>query len=399
MKDLNIPKELLEKLKTQSDVEDLVGSLYKGLIQKMLEAEMDEHLGYQKNDREGKQGSNHRNGKSSKTVKTSKGSLPIDVPRDRESSFEPIIVPKHKRMSQTIEDAVISFYAKGLSTTDIEEQIEEIYGVQLSSGSVSNITHQVLDYLKEWQVRPLDPVYFILWVDGIQFRVRQDGKILSKTVYVVIGLSNTGHKDVLGLWISETESASFWMNVFSELQSRGVEDALIICSDNLKGMSDGIRAIYPQSTHQTCIVHQIRNASKYVGWKDRKAFARDMKPIYQAVNIDQAEQALQHLKKIWGDKYPHSIRSWENNWETLTAFLEYPEQIRRIIYTTNTIESFNSMIRRDTSKKTIFPSDDAVFKSLYLAIRSINKKWKNTIWNWGLIANQFLVIFEHRCKI
>ena len=339
MKDLNIPKELLEKLKTQSDVEDLVGSLYKGLIQKMLEAEMDEHLGYQKNDREGKQGSNHRNGKSSKTVKTSKGSLPIDVPRDRESSFEPIIVPKHKRMSQTIEDAVISFYAKGLSTTDIEEQIEEIYGVQLSSGSVSNITHQVLDYLKEWQVRPLDPVYFILWVDGIQFRVRQDGKILSKTVYVVIGLSNTGHKDVLGLWISETESASFWMNVFSELQSRGVEDALIICSDNLKGMSDGIRAIYPQSTHQTCIVHQIRNASKYVGWKDRKAFARDMKPIYQAVNIDQAEQALQHLKKIWGDKYPHSIRSWENNWETLTAFLEYPEQIRRIIYTTNTIES------------------------------------------------------------
>ena len=217
-----------------------------------------------------------------------------------------------------------------MSTSDIEDQIQEIYGVQLSTGSVSNITNKVLDHLREWKTRPLDPVYFILWVDGIQFRVRQNGKILSKTVYVVIGLSNSGHKDVLGLWISENESASFWMNVYSDLQSRGVEDALIICSDNLKGMTEGIQAIFPQSTHQTCIVHQIRNASKYVSWKDRKAFARDMKPIYQAINEEQVKYALSQLKETWA---------------------------------TNTIESFNSMVRRKTAKITIFPSDDAVLRA------------------------------------
>ena len=361
-KDFKIPQELIDKLKTQSDVEDLLGSIYKELVQKMLESEMDEHLGYQKHDRVSKQVKNSRNGTSSKTLKTNSGSIDINIPRDRDSSFDPVVVPKHKRMSQTIEDSVISFYAKGMSTQDIEEQIREIYGVELSSGSVSNITNKVLDHLREWKSRPLDAVYFILWVDGIQFKVRQDGKIISKTVYVVIGLSNSGHKEVLGLWISENESASFWMTIYSDLQMRGVSDALIICSDNLKGMTEGVKAIFPRSTHQTCIVHQIRNASKYVNWKDRKAFAKDMKLIYQAVNEQQASEALNELRVNWGDKYPHSIRSWENNWETLTAFLEYPEAIRKIIYTTNTIESFNSMIRRETSKKRFLSQSVLLFQ-------------------------------------
>jgi putative transposase len=399
MNKIEIPKELVEQLKTQSDVEDLVGGIYKELVQKMLESEMDEHLGYVKNDRDNKLTPNNRNGKSEKTIKTSSGQIKISIPRDRDSSFDPIAVPKHERMSQKLEDAIISLYAKGLTVTDIEEQIHEIYGVKLSPASVSNITNKVLEHLHEWQSRPLDQVYFVLWVDGISFKVRHNGKVINKTVYVVIGLSNAGYKEVLGLWINETESAAFWMNVFAELQARGVEDVLIVCSDNLKGLTEGIQAIFPESDNQICIVHQIRNAMRYVAWKDRKEFARDMKAIYQAPTVEAAAKALEDLAEKWNDKYPHSIQSWRNNWQYLTVFYDYPPSIRKIIYTTNVIESFNSMVRRQTSKKTIFPTDDAVFKSIYLALTKINKKWEKTIWDWGLIANQFLIKFEQRTKL
>ena len=268
-----------------------------------------------------------------------------------------------------------------------------------SKGAISGITDKVLTYLQEWQSRPLAPVYFVAWIDGIVFKVRHQGKVVNKTVYVVIGLSNTGYKEVLGLWIHESESASFWMSVFGDLQARGVEDILIMCSDNLTGLTEGIQAIFPQSSNQICIVHQIRNASRYVVYKDKKAFTSDMKPIYQAANISQAEAALQNLEEKWGEKYPHAIQSWKRNWAELTVFFDYPMAIRKIIYTTNTIESFNSMIRRQTAKKTLFPSDDAVFKSIYLALIKVNKKWEKTIWNWGIIANQFLIKFENRCKI
>jgi len=399
MKDIKIPDELIRKLKTQSDVEDLVGGIYKQLVEKMLDSEMDEHLGYQKNDRLGKQTSNHRNGKSTKQLKTDAGQVEINIPRDRQSSFEPVVVPKHERMSQKIEDAIISFYAKGMTLSDIEEQIAEIYGVKLSQASISNITDKVLDHLKEWQTRPLDPVYFVVWVDGIVFKVRHKGRVVNKTVYVVIGLSNTGHKEILGLWIDENESASFWMSVFADLQTRGVEDLLIVCSDNLTGLTQGIQSIFPEAQNQVCIVHQIRNASRYVVYKDKKAFTADMKRIYQAVNIEQAEEALEELDAKWGEKYPHAIQSWRRNWTELTTFFDYPMAIRKIIYTTNVIESFNSMIRRQTAKKTIFPTDDAVFKSIFLALIKINKKWEKTIWNWGIIANQFLIKFENRCRI
>lgn len=389
----------MKKLKTQSDVDELVGGIYKQLVEKMLESEMDEHLGYAKNDRDSKPTSNRRNGKSLKRLKTDAGEVPIGVPRDRESTFDPVVVPKHERMSQKIEDAIISFYAKGMTVSDIEEQVREIYGVQLGTSTVSNITNKVLEHLREWQSRPLEPVYFVLWVDGIVFKVRHKGRVVNKTVYVVIGLSNSGHKEVLGLWIDETESAAFWMNVFADLQARGVEDVLITCTDNLKGLTEGIRAVFPASEHQVCIVHQIRNASRYVVHKDRKEFSADMKPIYQAPNIQQAEAALDRLEEKWKGKYPHSIQSWKRNWQELTVFFDYPQAIRKIIYTTNVIESFNSMLRRQTAKKTIFPTDDAVFKSIFLALRKINRKWENKIWNWGIIANQFLVKFENRCKL
>jgi transposase-like protein len=399
MKKLNIPDELIKQLKTQSDVEDLVGGIYKQLVEKMLDSEMDEHLGYEKNDRASKQTTNHRNGKSSKRLKTDAGEVPIDVPRDRDGQFDPVVVPKHERMSQKIEDAVVSFYAKGMTVSDIEEQIREIYGIKLSPGSITNITNSVLEHLQEWQSRPLDPVYFVVWIDGIVFKVRHNGKVVNKTVYVVIGLSNTGHKEVLGLWIDQSESASFWMKVFGDMQVRGVEDVLIMCHDNLTGLTEGIQAIFPKSENQICIVHQIRNASRYVVYKDKKEFTKDMKQIYQAATVEQAEQALGQLEEKWSEKYPHAIQSWRRNWQELTLFFDYPAAIRKIIYTTNVIESFNSMVRRQTAKKTIFPTDDAVFKSLYLAIMRISKKWEKTIWNWGLIINQFLIKFESRCRI
>ena len=399
MEKLNITDELLEKLKTQSDVEDLVGGIYKQLVEKMLEKEMDEHLGYAKHDRKSKKTTNHRNGKSSKTLKSEEGEVTINIPRDRNGEFDPVIVPKHDRVSEKIKSAIISFYAKGMSVSDITEQIHEIYGVKLSKGSISNITDSVLEHLRDWQSRTLEPVYFITWVDGIVFKVRHNGKVINKTVYVVIGLSNTGYKEVLGLWIHENESAAFWMNVFADLQARGVEDILLVCSDNLTGLTEGIQSIFPQAKNQICIVHQIRNASRYVVYKDKKEFTNDMKPIYQAVNIEQATHALDSLEEKWGEKYPHSIQSWKRNWQELTVFFEYPQAIRKIIYTTNVIESFNSMMRRHTAKKVIFPSDNAVFKSLYLAIERVNKKWGNTIWNWGIIVNQFLIKFEDRCRI
>lgn len=399
MKKLTIPDELIKQLKSQSDVEDLVGGIYKQLVEKMLDSEMSEHLGYSKNDRESKQTGNHRNGKSTKRLKTDAGEVSIDIPRDRFAEFDPVVVPKHERVSQKIEDAVISFYAKGMTVSDIEQQVGEIYGIKLSPGSISNITNSVLDHLREWQSRPLDPTYFVVWVDGIVFKVRHNGKVINKTIYVVIGLSNTGHKEVLGLWIHETESAAFWMNVFGDLQVRGVEDILIVCSDNLTGLTEGIRSIFPQSENQICIVHQIRNASRYVVHKDKKEFTKDMKPIYQAVTIEEAEHALNQLEDKWGNKYPHSIQSWRRNWQELTVFFDYPAAIRKIIYTTNVIESFNSMVRRQTAKRTIFPSDDAVFKSIFLSLIKINKKWEKPIWNWGIIVNQFLIKFDDRCRI
>lgn len=394
----NIPPDFFKKF-TKEEFNSFFDKLFKEGVQQMLKGEMEEHLGYSKYQKKDKDHSNTRNGSSKKTIKTSRGPLQIDVPRDREASFEPKLIKKHKRISEEIEDAVLSFYAKGMSTADIEEQIAEIYGVEISSTTVSNVTARMLDSVKAWQIRPLDQVYFIVWMDGISFKVRQNGKVINKTIYLMIGLNNQGSKEILGMWLHETESASFWMSVFTDIKARGVEDIFIVCSDNLTGLTNGITSIYPQAMTQICVVHQIRNSLKYVVWKDKKAFMQDLKQVYQAPTRPAAEMALQQLAEKWQHKYGYAIKSWVNNWDNLTHFFDFPLEIRKVIYTTNVIESLNSNVRKYTRNRLIFPSDDAVYKALYMALDKISKKWTQSVRNWGLIVSQFINIYGDRCKI
>lgn len=395
---INIPEEFFKKIKSQAELDDYFHQLYKHAIESMLKAEMEEHLGYKKHEKTDKETKNSRNGYSNKTLKTNIGDVPLYVPRDRDSSFEPKIVPKHQRTSAHIEQAIITMYSKGMTTRDIEETVRDIYGIEVSESSISNITSAVIDDIKQWQNRPLDEVYFVVWMDGIVFKVRQNGRVVNKTIYVIIGLNCEGLKEVLGLWISETESASFWVNVLSDIKARGVQDILITCTDNLAGINQAINAVFPKTTSQLCVVHQIRNSCKYVVWKDRKQFADDLKSVYGAVNRDAAADALIEFEIKWGAKYGYAVKSWQNNWDRLTAFFDFPLEIRRLIYTTNVIESLNSTIRKYTKTKSIFPDDQAVMKSVYLAVSNIQKKWTKPIRDWGMILNQFLIKFENRCK-
>ncbi len=394
-----IPDEILKKLKTQEELEDYISKLYKQAVQSMLKAELDEHLGYKKHDPLGNNSGNSRNGNSLKTLKTNLGDIPLEVPRDRNSSFDPIIVPKHQRMSSKIEKAIITMYSKGMSTRDIEDTVKDIYGIKLSESAVSSITDVVIDDIKQWQQQPLEPVYYIIWMDGIVMKVRHNGKVINKTIYLIIGVNKDGYKEVLGMWISETESASFWLSALNDLKSRGVEDILIACTDNLSGIKQAIKAIYPNTTTQLCIVHQIRNSCKYVVWKERKAFCADLKLIYAANNREMAEDALKEFEKKWGNKYAYAIKSWRENWDNLTAYFDFPKEIRSLIYTTNAIESVNSTIRKFTRSKTVFPDDLAALKSVFLAITNVQRKWTMPLRNWGQIVNQLVIIFEDRCRI
>lgn len=394
----NIPPDFFKKF-SREEFNSFFDNLFKEGVQQMLQGEMEEHLGYTKYQKKEKKNKNTRNGSSKKNIKTSHGSIPVDIPRDREGTFEPRLIPKHKRMSEEIEDAVLSFYAKGMSTSDIEEQISEIYGVEISAATVSNVTARMLEAVKIWQNRPLDQVYFIVWMDGISFKVRHNGKVINKTVYLMIGLNNQGIKEVLGMWLHETESASFWMSVFTDIKARGVEDIFIVCSDNLTGLTDGISSIYPQAMTQICVVHQIRNSLKYIVWKDKKAFMADLKQVYQAPTREAAEMALQELAQKWQNKYGYAIKSWVNNWDNLTHFFDFPLEIRKVIYTTNVIESFNSTLRKHTRNRLVFPNDEAVYKALYMAIERITRKWTQTLRNWGLILSQFINLYGNRCRL
>jgi len=397
--DFHIPEEALKKIKSQGELDDFFHDLYKQAVEGMLKAEMDEHLGYEKNQPREYGSDNSRNGYSNKTLKTNIGNIPLDVPRDRDSSFDPVIVPKHQRMSARIEQAIITLYSRGMSTRDIEETIKDMYGVHLSEGSVSNITNSIIENIKLWQQRPLEEVYFVIWMDGIVFKVRHNGKVIGKTIYLIIGLRKDGLKEVLGMWISETESASFWMSVLTDLKARGVEDILIACSDNLAGIRQAINAVFPDAITQLCVVHQIRNSSRYVVWKERKEFIADLKLVYGAQNKEVAADALDNFEKKWGSKYGYAIKSWRANWEELTAYFDFPMEIRKIIYTTNAIESLNSSIRKYTKTKTVFPDDQAALKAVYLAINNIQQKWTMPIRSWGIIINQFIIKFEDRCRI
>jgi putative transposase len=392
-----LASELFGKVKDKSEAKQMLQDLYKYGIEAMLKSELDEHLDQEK--QQEASDINYRNGNSKKTVKSSIGDLALNIPRDRNSTFSPLFVPKHSRMIDNIEDVVIGLYARGMNTRDIEDQIKDIYQIDISETTVSNITSRVLEYMKLWQNRPLEKVYFSLWMDAISIKVKENGKVNNKSIYLVIGLNEAGKKEVLGMWINPTESASFWMSVLTDLKARGVEDILIASTDNLKGFTDAIKATFPKTDTQLCVVHQIRNSIRYVVWTDKKAFVSDLKGVYNAVNIDAAGDAFELFKEKWNKKYPHAILSWERNWAELTTFFKYPLEIRKMIYTTNTIESLNSTIRKYTRSKTVFPDDSAALKAVYLAINIIEKKWNHQIRNWGIILNQFLVTFEDRCKI
>lgn len=393
-KDEALGKEFLSQFKTTEDLFAFMKELQKRGVEQFLEAEMDEHLGYEKN--QISENKNYRNGHSTKKIKTSFGETEILVPRDRDASFEPIAVPKRRNMIDGLETIIVSLYAKGMSVSDIQEQIKDIYEFEVSTSAISRITDRVASDIVSWQNRPLEPIYLIVWMDGISFKVRENSKVINKTIYIAVGLKRDGKKEVLGLWLGKNESAAFWMTVLTDLRARGVEDILITATDNLNGFTDTIKSVFPQSATQICVVHQIRNACKYVVWKDRKEFAKDMKDIYGAPNRDAALHALDALDKKWNSKYSYAIKSWRSNWDELTVFFDFPLEIRKIIYTTNLIENLNGKIRKYTKNKMSFPTDDSVLKSTFLAVQEATKKWTMPIRDWGTILNQFIIIFEDR---
>jgi putative transposase len=389
--------EFLKQFKSGEELSNFLKQIQKRGLEKMLEGELDGHLDYQKHEKS--TSGNTRNGYSEKKIKSSYGEDTIKVPRDRNGSFNPIIVPKRRNIVDGIENVIVSLYAKGMSNSDIEEQISEVYNFDVSTTTISRITDRITNDIVAWQNRPLEPVYLIVWMDGIVFKVRENSKVINKTIYIAVGLRRDGKKEVLGLWLGKNESAAFWMSVLTDIKARGVEDILITATDNLNGFTDTIRNVFPLSRTQICVVHQIRNACRYVVWKDKKAFTRDMKLIYDAPTKQAAEAALEDFSEKWNSKYSYAIKSWRDNWEDLTVFYEFPLEIRRIIYTTNLIENLNGKIRKYTKNKLSFPTDEAVTKSVYLALREATKKWTMPIRNWGVILNQFLIIFEERVQL
>ena len=385
---------LIGEIKNKEDFDKVKEQLLKRGIESLLKAEMTAHLGFGKG--ETAIANNHRNGFSQKTIKTHNGEQRINIPRDRDASFDPVIVPKHKSIGQELEDCIQLLYAKGMSNSDIIDFIEHTYGVHYSTSQVSIITNQLLEDIRLWQNRPLEDVYPIIWIDAIHYKIRHEGKVISKACMIVLGVNVEGQQDILSMSIVETEKASSWMSILDDLRSRGVKDIFFLCSDNLSGLDKAVEAIFPDSIRQICIVHQIRNSLKYVSYKDRKAIMVDIKAIYQADNEKFALEALQIFKENWQDKYLSAVQSWENNWDNLTAFLSYPKEIRKLIYTTNIIESFNASLRKYTRNKKVFPHDDAALKSIYLAAQSISKKWKKTRFKWGQIYNQLYICFPNR---
>ena len=381
---------------TPADVTAKLKDLFAGTLQKMLEAEMDEHLGYEKNSVLGNNSGNSRNGYSKKTIKSEWGESEIAVPRDRAGTFNPQAVQKRQTRTDDIEARILAMYQKGMSVRDIEDYVRDIYGVDASPGLISRITDKIMPELIEWQSRPLAEIYPVVFFDGIFYKVRKDGKVINKCLYSVLGIDMEGKKDILGIWISESESASFWTTVFNELKNRGVKDILIACHDNLPGFSNALATVFPKTENQLCIIHMIRNSTKFVSYKDLKSVISDLKKIYGAISEEEALYALEEFKKKWEGKYPQIHRMWESNWGDLSGFFKYPEEMRRLIYTTNAVEGFHRMLRKFTKTKTNFPSDDSLRKSVYLSVKEISKKWNNPVRDWGKILGQFMMFYEER---
>jgi transposase-like protein len=388
--DFNEALKAIQSGQAISGKDGVLAPLIKQLTEAALEAELDSHLADDVVP-------NRKNGKSGKTIKTSEGKIDLDTPRDRAGTFEPQIIQKHQTsVSDEIESKILSMYGRGLSYSDIREHVEEMYGISVSTAAISAITDKIIDTVKAWQQRPLDSHYPFVWLDAIHYKVRAQGHYQSRAVYTVLGLNLTGRKEVLGLYLADSEGANFWLGVLTDLQNRGVQDILIASVDGLTGFPEAIQAIFPKTEVQLCVVHQIRNSLRYVGSKHQKAFIVDLKRVYQALNKEAAESALDELEKIWGDKYPIVIQSWRKKWDNLSVYFRYPEPIRKVIYTTNSIEAVHRQFRKLTKTKGGFPNDNSLLKLLYLGIQNASKKWTMPIQNWNLTLSQLAIFFEGR---
>lgn len=387
-------REAAKHMKTEKDLRDFTQMLTKVAVEAALNGELDAHLGYEKHQKS--TSANSRNGHTTKTLKTEDGEFQLNTPRDRDGSFEPQLVKKHQTRFTSMDDKILSLYARGMTTREIVATFKEMYGADVSPTLISKVTDAVIEQVIEWQSRPLDTVYPIVYLDCIVVKIRQDKQVINKAIYLALGVTMEGQKELLGLWLSENEGAKFWLGVLTELRNRGVRDILIACVDGLKGFPDAITAVYPQAQIQLCVVHMVRNSVKYVPWKDYKAVTSDLKRIYQSVTEEEALLALEQLGERWDDKYPQISRCWQTHWVNLRTLFQYPEDIRRAIYTTNAIESLNSVIRQAIKKRKLFPTDDSAKKVIYLAIRDAAKKWTMPIRNWRAALNHFMIVFDER---
>ena len=392
----NIIQQLLQEydIETAEDIQDALKDLLGGTIKEMMEAEMDDHLGYQKSERS--DSDDYRNGYKSKRVNSSYGSMDIDVPQDRKSTFEPQIVKKRQKDISDIDQKIISMYAKGMTTRQISETIEDIYGFETSEGFISDVTDKILPQIEDWKNRPLDEVYPILYIDAIHYSVRDNGVIRKLAAYVILGINTEGKKEVLSITVGDNESSKYWLSVLNELKNRGVKDILIICADGLSGIKEAIAAAFPKTEYQRCIVHQVRNTLKYVPDKDRKAFASDLKTIYHASDEEKARLALDRVTEKWTAKYQNSMKRWYDNWDAITPIFKFSPDVRKVIYTTNAIESLNSTYRKLNRQRSVFPSDTALLKALYLATFEATKKWTMSIRNWGQVYGELSIMYEGR---
>ena len=397
-----IAKEQIRQIITENNftnVADVYAYLkegFKDILQELMEAEMDAVLGYEKNQKGNIVSTNKRNGYSTKTLKSQYGEFPIDIPRDRNGEFEPKLIPKYQRDISGIEEKVISLYARGMSTRDIHDQLQDLYGIELSAEMVSKITDKILPEIKEWQARPLNPVYPFVFMDCIHYKVREDGRILSRAAYVIMGVTIEGYKEILSITVGANETSKFWLGMLNDLKNRGIKDVLFFCVDGLPGFKEAIQAVFPSAQVQRCVIHMLRNSFKYINYSDLKKFSADFKNVYNAPNESIALDELEIVREKWGKKDPYAINNWENNWEDVNSFFQFPNEIRRIMYTTNIIEGLNRQYRKVTKTKSVFPSDTSLEKMLYLASGNITQKWTQRYRNWDQVIGQLIILYEER---
>ncbi|MDR7002020.1 IS256 family transposase [Neobacillus niacini] len=395
---MKLPKELIkeivreQKFTSTNQIMETIKEMFSDILEEVLQCEMDEQLGYDKHQRRSDEPSNYRNGSTKRKLKTQFGEVEVNVPRDRKGSYEPQILDKYQRNVDGLEEKILSLYAHGMSTRDIQEQVKDLYNVEISSELVSKISEKIMPQVNEWQSRPLEAYYPFIFMDAIHYKIRDNHQIVSKAAYVVLGINNEGYKEILGIWVGGNESSKFWLGVLNDLKTRGVKTVNLFCVDGLSGFREAIQAVYPFAGIQRCIIHQIRSSTKYVSYKHLKEFVADLKKIYTSINEEAALDRLFEFKEKWGKEYPSAIKSWEENWDILAAFFAYPQEIRKIIYTTNIIEGLHRQFRKVTKTKSIFPNDDSLKKMLYLASQNITKKWTMRYRNWDMILSQLEIL-------